>query len=317
MTPRKIQNLREKIAKRRAELGIIPIFDDRGHHYKFPDSEEYKSVTYKLRNVKDEGLMNWRRDRALEEIERQFQPYYAEPFEEYRMPKIHFPAMLEAAREAPVKEFEGAGNIGTATHAWREAWFNYWILTGDSDIANVPRFPNVDSYLANKYAVNSWLASTEAIKRAIFDLKAQPLACELPLADRDTKTGGTGDDIWAVPIEERIPYMPDPLDGPLSGGWKIKTKWENWFVDLKTSNIGNKDSYMLQVATYVHMFEKLYKIKIDKVFILHTSKEKFGQYELIPVKDHKRLWQIAKVAFKLSDMLEEVKEIKKLKGAAI
>jgi hypothetical protein len=252
--------------------------------------------------------MNWKMNRAVDFFSDFLKKLTAEGFA-----TLNIGELAEQSKEAPVKEFEGAGNIGTAVHSWREAWFNYWILTGDNNIANVPQLPNVDKLLGSRFAINSWLASTEAIKRCIADLQAQPLACELPLADRQTETGGMGDDIWAVPI-----FQKEATGTPEMGqGYKVKVKWEYWFVDLKTSNIGNKDSYMLQVATYVHMFEKLYKIKIHKVFILHTSKERFGDYELIPVKEPKRLWQIAKVAFKLSDMLSEVKEIKKLKGVSI
>lgn len=311
-TAKRVLNLRAKIAKRREELGIIPVFDKRGHHYILPGNEEFNSVTQKLQTVKDPGLMNWRRDRSLGYLTDVLMTMFknqASFAHDYDILKE-----IDIAREAPVREFEGAGNIGTAVHAWREAWFNNWIVTGEK---NAPvNFPDPTSYLVNQYAQNSYTASTEAIKRCINDLKAEPLAVELPLVDVGTKTGGTGDDIWAVPIFEKVEY-PAVEGDPLSGGYKIKVRWEIWFVDLKTSNIGNKDSYMLQVATYVHMFEKLYGIKIDKTFILHTSKEKFGQYELIPVKEPKRLWQIAKVAFKLSDMLEEIKEIKKLKGVTI
>lgn len=306
MTPKKILKLREKIATRTFELGIIPVFDERGHHYKQGfDGEEYRSITTKLQTVKDPGLMHWYQNRSLEYIQTKLP-------EGFVMAPGKIIPYIEEAKKAPVNEFQGAGNIGTAVHSTREAWFRNWIETGDSDILKV-EFPNVDNLLGSPYAVNSHIASFEAIKRCITNLKAEPLACELPLIDHKVRVGGTGDDIWAVPIETKTEHY-DPQMGKYI---KIKIRWEIWFVDLKTSNIGNKDSYMLQVASYVHMFEKLYKIKVDKVFILHTDKERFGDYELIPVKEPKRLWEIAKVAFKLSDMLEEVKGIKKLHGVTI
>jgi hypothetical protein len=59
------------------------------------------------------------------------------------------------------------------------------------------------------------------------------------------------------------------------------------------------------------MFRKLYKIKIDRVFILHTSKEIFGKYELIELKHIKRYLQMAKNALKLYDDIQELEQLKR------
>lgn len=267
-----IEKLRNKIAKRTAKLGIIPIFDDRGHHYKFPGGEEYNSITQKLKVVKDPSIDIWAKNRALGYLRSKWMDIYPNGTEQLEK-------VFNEASEAPVLEYKNAGTIGVMVHLWRQNWFNQWIENGAALAPPLPEDP------ATK-------ASCEAIRRAVLHLKAQPLACELALADKKTKTGGTADDIWRVGDE-------------------------NWFIDLKTSNIGNKNSYMLQVAAYVHMFVKLYRIKIDRVFILHTSKAVFGEYELIPVKHSQRYWEMAKVAFKLSDMLQELEEIKKPQGVKI
>jgi hypothetical protein len=65
------------------------------------------------------------------------------------------------------------------------------------------------------------------------------------------------------------------------------------------------------------MFKKLYKIKIDKVFILHTSKTRFGEYNLIPLKHPQRYFQMAKAAYKLYDDLEELEQLKQPEIAKI
>lgn len=295
---KKIQNLRNKIAARTAELNIRPDHDNTGHYYLMGD-QRYPSVTKKLGLIKDEGLMNWKMNRALEYMENDLSTNHKEEY----VSEINILELIQQAKLAPQLEFEGAGDIGSTTHGWREEWFQRWI-TENWIIPEIP-YPTQDPRPEVK-------AGCEGIKRAIADLKAQPLACELRLADAILQLGGSLDDIWAVPVDSKIP------DNSLGeGGFKIKRKWEIWLVDLKTSNIGNKNSYYMQVATYWHMFTKLYKIKIDKLFILHTSKTRFGEYELIPLKHPKRYWQMAKNVYRLYDDMQELEQLKKPEIARI
>ena len=67
----------------------------------------------------------------------------------------------------------------------------------------------------------------------------------------------------------------------------------------------------MQVATYWHMFKRLYRIKIDRVFILHVSKTKYGEYKLIELKNPRRYLQMAKSAYKLYDDIKELEAMKK------
>lgn len=272
---RTVSSLRAKIKRKTIELGIIPVWDDRGHHYKFPDSEEYESVTSKLQIVKDPGLMNWKMNKACDFIlQNLFNQDFTNP-----------EALIAAAKQVPTQEFEGAGDIGKAVHAWREIWFENWIRTGNSEIDPGLMSTKLDQLIEN-VPWEPFKAATQGIINAVKDLKAVPLACELSLADRELKVGGMLDDIWWV-------------------------NGETWLIDLKTSNIGNKNSYYMQVAAYWYMFRKLYRLKVDKLFILHVSKTKFGEYELIELKHPKRYWEMAKSAFKLSDDLAELEELKK------
>lgn len=289
-----IQKLRNKIAARTAELAIKPAHNETGHWYEF-EGQKYPSVTKKLQVVKDEGLMNWKMNRALDYIKSNTGILNNSDLEIKGLPaeKLYCVTdkQLEEAKQAPVQEFQGAGDIGTAVHAWREKWFSNWIKTGESH--------NFWSHSAA--TPGPVVASCKAIENCVTKLNAQPLACELFLADHKLKIGGTLDDLWAVPVpkEERE-------NRPLNRRYR-----ETWLIDLKTSNIGDKNSYMMQVAAYWAMFKRLYKIKVDKVFILHTSKKVFGEYELIEVKHPARYFQMAKTAFKLSDDLAELEEIKK------
>ena len=274
----RIQRLRDKIKARTKVLGIEPDHDDTGHYYKF-NGVRYPSVTGKLSIIKDEGLMNWKMNRALE----------------YVSNNQHLPVseMIAQAKLAPVQEFTEAGSIGSAVHQWREEWFRRWIDDG----MNVAETLSIENPAIK--------ASCSAIIKCINNLQAKPLACELYLADERLGIGGTMDDLWMVPTKEIYTNPGNPLDGG------YKNKYETWLVDLKTSNIGDKSSYLLQTALYWHMFKKLYKIKVDKVYILHTSKKIHGEYKLIEVKHPKRYLQMAKNVIKLHDDLEEIKELKK------
>lgn len=263
---RKVSALRQRIYQRTLALGIIPVYDERGHHYKFPDSTEYRSVTSKLQVIKDEGLMNWKMNRALGHIRKYWLPN--QPLQQLEIDTI-----ITDARNVPQQEFQGAGDIGSTVHNWREKWFGPWI----SRFLTVP--PPIQD---TRPAV---LSAIQGIRQAVQDHKVQPLACELALADRTLQVGGMLDDLWFV------------------GG-------QIWLVDLKTSNIGNKNSYYMQVAAYWYMFRKLYKIKVDRLFILHVSKEVHGKYDLIELKHPNEYWQMAKTAFKLSDDLLYLEELK-------
>jgi len=268
----KIQRLREKIALRTKELGVEPAHDSTGHWYRF-NNNLYPSVTAKLSLLKDPGLANWKMNKALESIAEKWRPNQG-----YGQELID--AIIVEAKAKPQMEFEGAGDIGTVVHKWREEWFRRWIecdLTDDREFIHSPRDPRPEV-----------IASCKAIENCINKLQAQPLACELFLADEKLKLGGTLDDIWRVGDE-------------------------TWLVDLKTSNqVWSKNSYFFQVVLYWHMFWKLYKIKIDKIYILHTSKKIFGSYELIPLLHPQRYLRMAKNALKLYDDLKELDQIKRL-----
>jgi len=131
MTPRRIKNLREKIRARTRELGVVFESREDGHWYGF-GSPDWKSITRKLGIIKDGALMNWKMNRALESVEAQIR------FLKAKNPLLNssiFEEMWEDIREkaklAPQQEFEGAGDIGSAVHAWRERWFNNWIKNNE------------------------------------------------------------------------------------------------------------------------------------------------------------------------------------------
>lgn len=196
----------------------------------------------------------------------------------------HFPEItnenlvqhLENAKLLPQTEFETAGSIGTAVHGWREVWMND-ILANGYDPKTIPAYnPNADPQV---------ISGCRAFQKFMAETGYMPIACELNLADPTLQTGGSGDDI-----------------GILNG--------EVGFMDVKTSNIGDKDAYFYQVALYVYMFEKLYKVKTKWHKILHLSKTD-GTYKLIDIPDIRKRIKEAKQIIKVDQFLQDLKVEKK------
>jgi len=184
--------------------------------------------------------------------------------------------ILTGASLAGQLEFEGAGDIGKQVHNWREEWFRKIIETG-----NRTEF-HQSSIVPTKSEV---ISGCRAIGKFMSDTKYLPLACELYLADETLGVGGTGDDVGM-------------LDGKVA------------FIDLKTSNIGDKDAYFYQVALYVYMFEKLYGIRTQVHKIIHVSKTD-GTYKLIDIPDIRKRIREAKHLIKVDNFLAELRESKK------
>lgn len=182
--------------------------------------------------------------------------------------------LLSLAAEAPVKTFKNAGNIGQQVHSIREEAFRKWI---DTDL-----FHPMDIHQGLDPAV---VSGARAIHKFLHETKYQPIAVELYLADDSLEIGGSLDDVGVI-------------DGKLG------------ILDLKTSNQGDKEAYYYQVALYVAMFEKLYKIKTHWHKILHVSKTD-GTYNLIDIPDIRTRIKEAKHIVKVDRFLEELKKSKK------
>lgn len=262
MTQKKIQALRDRIKNREAELNVTTDHTDDAHYY-VRDDAKYPSVTQKLGLVKDQGLSNWRINRAMDFIFQNFTEINEENLME----------MLERAKNAPQAEFENAGAIGNIVHGWRELWFSNWVATDEvASPDHTMHIPQVQS-------------GCRAIQKFVTEHNYIPIACELSLADHELRLGGALDDLGYV-------------DGELA------------LVDLKTSNIGDKNSYHYQVALYYLMLARNYGIRPKKAYILHVSKTN-GTYNLIEIKDMPRLIREARLILKLSDALDRLTASKK------
>lgn len=271
---RKVRKLREKIYNRLTELSIKPEHTDKEHFYRF-DNQVYPSVSHYIKILKDPSLATYNMNRALQ--------YSQQHWKEFTEDNILYHIGTERGKQSEAQkyaesDFKSAGTIGTIVHNWREEWFKKIIEKGH-DINNEPAY--------DPMAIPEVKSACRGITRFVREHNYQPVACELYVADHKLGTGGQVDDIGFV-------------DGELA------------LVDLKTSNIGDKEAYFAQVALYLYMFQKLYKIRPKKLYILHASKQT-GTYNLIPIRNIPSTIKWALKVVEVSRGLDQIKEGKKKK----
>lgn len=264
----------------RSKPAVITAHTNDGHFYVSPQTQEkYHSVTYFTSFIKDPSIANWRKNRALNAISEMWKPN-----QHYTQEVIN--NLIEQAAAAPEGQFQMAGDVGSATHAWRQQFFQAWI---DMDAGVIPD-AEIDAWPLPKDADPEVISGCRAIKRFLKETGAIPVACELPMVDEDLKVGGQIDDLMVFPNPSKLFYQ----DAGRVNLWEegaFKTVYKPYlgFVDLKTSNQGKKPSYAYQVrGFYQRMIRKTFKINPKKTYILHTSKAD-GTYKLIDLTDMKFL----------------------------
>lgn len=211
---------------------VVSQHTEKEHFYKVPSGNVYPSVTGKLQILKDEGLMAYKMNRAVD--------YIAAHREELVDPERAMQIFDESKQESE-KILRDAGDIGTIIHDARERYFNEWIRTGERP-QDLRRFipPSVTDVRA--------ISGLRAVEKFCIQEKYQPVISELYVYDEEWETAGALDDIGLLGDEETIVLM-----------------------DLKTSN-RFKDHYFFQVAMYWHMFVKLTGVTPERVLILKASK---------------------------------------------
>ncbi len=249
-----------------------------GHFYLDPNTQEkYSSVTGRLQILKDPAIQNWKKNRALEYIEQNWNS--ARNYQPEDISKI-----LADASQAPEIEFETAGSIGTDVHNFRHNCFKLLIEGGIL-------MPLAEIYKQTPDHKLDCLSALRGIDLFMKEHNYVPLLCEVPLVDDKLKLGGCTDDIGIV-------------DGELS------------LIDIKTSNRGWKIHFGLQVALYYYMFVKTFHIKPKKVYILHLSKEN-GTYNLIPLTNMPFLIRTAKKVIQIANAIDLISDEKKIKSIPI
>jgi len=268
-------NLNTKIKKIRERIEKIPILipahTDEGHFYKL-DGKTFPSVTTKLQVLKDQGLRNWYMNQALGYIKNLVD-------NGVEVDKESIDAYIEQAKQYPVDKFHDAGDIGTQIHDARQKYFEFYLRFG--------KFPE-GLHFPERTDIRL-ISGLRAVQKFVFEQKYIPLACELLVYDPILELAGTLDDVGLLPNK--------------TGGYDLV------IMDLKTSNIGNKDSYYYQVALYAYMFQKLTGLRAKRTFILHISKT-HASYKMVPIDNVPQLVKEAKLILKLNDALDRLKGTK-------
>lgn len=273
-----MQTLQKTIERYRAKIALIPKLlpehTDKGHFYRHVKTDiVFKSVTAKLQILKDQGLRNWYMNRALDYMKSQLEA-------KERWTPAEIDALIIEAKEAPVIEFRDAGDIGTKIHNMREILFNTFIEEGKWGAGDYVGEGSLDTRL---------LSGRRAVMNFVKEQGYIPLACELLVFDFGMNVAGTLDDVGLMPNKD--------------GSYDLV------IMDLKTSNIGDKDSYYYQVAMYAYMFRKLTGLRAKRTFILHVSKTN-GSYKMIPINNVPQLVKEARYILKINDALDRLKQSK-------
>jgi len=271
---KKIERVRTNLAYYK-EM-VTPDHDHTGHWY-LMGGKRMSSVTTALQMVKDDSIRNWKMNRALDhfigELTKTFTLPSTEELEEIK----------QRAKDAPQREFVEAGDIGSAVHTLREIYVSEWLETGRRPgYALIELQKNAPEVFRNDPRVTSCLL---ALDKFYTQMGYEPVGCEMPVG--------------------HIPYN---IAGSIDDLGFIKGSDDLFLMDLKTSNHGEKLSYWLQVITYAHLLQKMTRIRVDKINIVHVSKTD-ATYKLFPVPIKPELIRCALNIIKASNSVKEVERI--------
>lgn len=210
-----------------------PAHTDEGHFYRNKRTGKLvSSVSTKIGILNKEHLKRWSIRMAIEWLE------IDKRFE--KLSTNEREQYLEGAYKAHIDVRDDAGHVGTAAHNVAEEYIKDWIRNGD-------RPDNIEFFIEKDMDFRS-VAGARAIEKFFKDNPTIiPVASELIVGDLSMSCAGTLD---------------------------LIVLWDNELVlvDFKTSNSIDETSYPMQTCAYKRMFEKMTKLSISKVKILHVSK---------------------------------------------
>jgi hypothetical protein len=277
-----------------------------------PCNPVYPSVTGKLQVLKDDGLINYKMNRALEYVFGHFKDFRDDNIMEH----------LDLAARVSVDILSDAGDIGTRCHNYREAIFNKWIETGE-------RPKDFLSFIPAEDVDVRAISAIRALDKFCTEMDYIPVVCELLVYSHKLKAAGTLDDLGLIrkvirkSKDENCQYSHDMNLGvngmivnPKNGkhtcmGCDYQYRYEFCLMDFKTSN-QFKDHYFYQVALYYEMFVKLMGLawKPERCFILKVSKED-GTYKIEDLKKPSKLAEYARSIIKTNEGVEFIKSLRK------
>jgi hypothetical protein len=267
----------------------------------------YPSVTGKLQILKDEGLINYKMNRAVDYLRNFIFSLTALP----TMEDISQACQMSTRVSQDI--LEDAGDIGTRIHNVREAIFLEWIKTGERPADFLSFIP------ANEEDVRT-TSAIRALQKFCEERDYVPVACELLVYNHELATAGTLDDLGLIRKIYREGNPDCPHTELVSNGkygihrcmtCDMKYGYEFALMDLKTSN-QFKDHYFFQVALY---WWKLWNLlgkewKPQRCFILKVSKED-GSYKIEDLKRPAKLAQYARAMIKTNEGVEFIKSLRK------
>lgn len=303
----------ERINQVLPEGRVVPRHNENGHFYEVKiwknDDKEgpiYPSVTGKLQVLKDQGLMNYKMNRAIEYLKNFIFSLNVMP----TMEEIE--AAAEKASRVSQDILEDAGDIGNRVHNTRERIFSEWIKTGKKP----------DDFLSFIPAEEEDIRTTSAIRALqsfVEDHDYVPVACELLVFDHDLAVAGTLDDLGLmrrVVKEGDLECQHEFITSMFADIHKCakcdrKDRYEFVLMDIKTSN-QFKDHYFFQVALYWRMLWRLLgkSWKPERAIIVKLSKTD-GSYKIEELKKLPSLAQYALHMLKTNEAVDFIKSIRK------
>lgn len=295
------EQIRTVIREKMPEGSVIADHDKKGHFYKImtPDEKSvvgnrYPSVTGKLQILKDESLINYKMNKAIEYV---FQNWN-------RFTDANVMEHLDLAARVSQDNLADAGDVGTEIHDTRERIFKDWIATG-------VRPADFLSYIAPEMLDVRVRSALRALDLFCTDHSYVPIACELFVYSHKLKVAGTLDDLGMMRkmVREGDPTCKHEIVDNRCVKCDYKQKIIFVLMDVKTSN-AFKDHYFFQVSLYYEMFKKLTGLRPDECFILKLSKID-GTYKVENLKRPSTLASYARAMVKTKNGIEYIKQLRR------
>lgn len=312
------KEIRARIDEVLPEGKVVPRHNKDGHFYQvtenvkknadgFMEHPIYPSVTGKLQVLKDQGLMNYKMNRAVESLKN------------WVFSLINLPSMedidkaCEVASRVSQDILEDAGDIGTRIHNYREIIFNEWIKTGVRPADFTKFIPPEDVDVRA-------ISGVRALQSFCFERDYIPVKCELLVYSHEDKTAGTLDDLGLIRKTIREGNKECKHENLIAENQyaparclncDYKHVYEFVLMDIKTSN-QLKDHYFFQVCIYWKYFWKLMgaKWKPERCIIVQLSKEN-GRYKIEDLKQPAKLAGYARHMIKTNEGLDFIKSLRK------
>lgn len=316
---------------------VIPRHRDKGHFYEIREGDSinqpefnpdgswnvvgvvYPSVTGKIQVLKDEGLINYKMNRAIDY------------FKNFLFGLINLPSMEEidmaCERASRVSQdiLEDAGDIGTRIHNLREVIFKHWIKTGVRPTDFLSFIPAEEQDIRVTSALR-------ALQKFCEERDYIPVAVELLVYSHKLGVAGTLDDLGLMRHvlnegrgdcdhigTDHIGDMEYPTSQIMEDNKGRHTclncgyqyRYEFVLMDLKTSN-QFKDHYFFQVALYWWKLWQLLGVawKPERCFILKVSKED-GRYQIEDLKQPSKLAEYCRAMIKTNEGVSFIKSLRK------